>query len=130
MAAEIHRALLSFGRSGASLLKQGSGRLPPILLWDRGKCSTRPDQCVQSANLAAAVAIGAIEPVIEAILEAIGAMLLIAFNEAREKRFTNVRFAVAIGVLGVKNFGRSADDDSFSPRNDSIRKIQAIEEHR
>src|SRR6266446_1610071 len=104
VAAQVHRALLLLGRSGASLLKQGSPWLSAILLWDWSRYPAVPEQCVDCADLATAVAICAVEPVIQAVLEPVRAMLLIAFNETCEERLANVRFAVAIGVLGVKDF--------------------------
>ena len=73
----------------------------------------------------AAVAIGAVKPVIQTIVEAIGAVLLVAFVEPGVKRFMHIRFAVAVRVFCVKNFRRGADDDSFAPGHNPGREIHS-----
>src|SRR5438876_6470811 len=80
-------------------------------------------------NPPTAVAIGAVEPIVQAIIKTVEPMLLVAFAEAGEERFAIIGFAIAIRIFGEKNLGRGADDDSPAPRHDSGRKVQAIQKH-
>src|SRR5437762_2962311 len=52
---------------------------------------------------AAAVAVGAVDPVIESPREAVDAMLLIAFHEAGIERDAYVGLAITVGILGIEN---------------------------
>src|SRR5207249_6568089 len=56
-------------------------------------------------------------------------MLLIARAKPGEEGLALVRFAIAIGILGIKNFGRRADDHALPPRDDAIGKVEAIKKH-
>ena len=65
-------------------------------------------------DLAAAVAVGAVKPVVQAPDQAVDAMLLIAFLEAAVQDLALVGPAVAVGVLGVKNFRRTRDEHALA----------------
>jgi hypothetical protein len=58
-----------------------------------------------SGNGTTAVAVGAVEPAVEAVLEAVGPVLLVARSEAGEENFTKIRFAVVVGIFGVEISG-------------------------
>src|ERR1051326_178542 len=90
----------------------------------------RPADNTNGVHFTAAVAISAVEPVIQTVIEAIHAMLLVAFSETGEQHFFYIGFAVAISVFRIKDFRRGADDDPFAPGNYSVWKVQAIEEDR
>ena len=77
-----------------------------------------------------AAAIGCVNPVVEAVFEAINAMLLIALVETDENRFAHVGLAVTIGVCGVKNFRRGADEHALAPDHDAVREIDVLQKHR
>src|SRR5262249_23704909 len=79
--------------------------------------------------LAAAVAVGAVEPVVQAVIKAIGAMLLIAFHEAGEQYFAHVGLAVAVGVFRVKNIRGGADNHAFAPGDDAVGEIDAFQKN-
>src|ERR1041385_5259018 len=76
-----------------------------------------------------AVAIRAINPIVQAIVETIKTVLLITFVEAGKQHFADVGFSVAVSVFRIDNFRRGADEHAFAPRHDSIWKIQAVEEN-
>src|SRR5205807_2229827 len=77
---------------------------------------------------AARIAVGAVQPVIEAPDEAVDAMLLIALLEAGEQDDLLVRLAVAVGVLGIKDFGSAGDNDALAPGSDAGRIAEVVEE--
>src|SRR3954447_26723459 len=61
----------------------------------------------------ATVAIGPVEPVIEAVFETVGTMLLVAFGKAIEERLAHIRLSISISILRIEDLGRSADDHAF-----------------
>ena len=56
-------------------------------------------------------------------------MLLVAFVESDEERLAHIRLAVGVGVLGVENLRRSADEHAFTPDHDAIREIHILQKH-
>ena len=81
------------------------------------------------SNGATAAAVGGIHPVVQAVFEAIDPMLLVAFIETDEERLAHICPAVGVGVLGVENLRRSADEHSFAPGHDSIGEIHILQKH-
>src|SRR5262245_38287043 len=81
-----------------------------------------------AADEAAAVAIGAVNPVVQAVLETVQAMLLVPFDEPGEERLAFVGFAITVGVLGVENLRRGGDQEAIAPREQAGGKIQVVEE--
>ncbi len=55
-------------------------------------------------------------------------MLLVAFDKADEESFADIGFSVAVSVLGIEDFRGCTDDYSFAPRDDAVRKIEAVQE--
>src|SRR5215469_10687973 len=49
-------------------------------------------------NCPSAVSIGAVQPIVESIIESIGAVLLVAFAEAGKQRHMSIRASIAVGV--------------------------------
>src|ERR1051326_8257300 len=86
-------------------------------------------QSMNGADSAAAVAVGAVEPVVEAVIEAVDPMLLVAFAKTGEKSHPFVRFAIAVGVLRIKDFWRGADDDALAPGDYAGGEVQSFEKH-
>ena len=54
-------------------------------------------------------------------------MLLVALSETGEERLAHVGFAVAVGVFGIKDLRRSADDHAVAPWHDASRKIHSFQ---
>ena len=81
------------------------------------------------SNRAAAAAIGCIHPVVESIFKTVHSMLLVAFVESDEERLAHIRLAIGVGVLGVENLRRSADEHAFTPDHDAIREIHIFQKH-
>ena len=79
-------------------------------------------------QIAAAVAIGAVEPAVEAEAEAIHQVLRIAVGEAAEPGLAAVANAIAIRVLGKQDLGDVGDEDAVFPRHQTRRMPQAVEE--
>src|SRR5439155_7731461 len=79
-------------------------------------------------DLAAAVAVGAIDPVVQSPGKAVHAVLRIARVKADVERPAHIRLAVAVGVLRVEDFGGRRDDDAASPRHDAGGKAQTVKE--
>ncbi len=99
----------------------------------------RIDTQVQPANIdfvarllrqddAASIAVRDVQPVIEAPGKPVDAMLLVGTGEAGIPRFALVRFPVAIGVFGVKNFRRGSDEDALVPDLDPGWIAESIQE--
>src|SRR5262245_49625386 len=82
------------------------------------------------AHHAAAVAVGAIDPAVQAQLESIEPMLLVAFDEAGEEHFAVVGPAVAVAVLGVEDVGGARNQNTAPPRDEPGRESQAVQERR
>src|SRR4029077_860229 len=61
--------------------------------------------CLLRLDAAAAVAVGAVKPVVQTPDEAVEPMLRIAFREPGEERDAEVRFAVAVGIFRIENLG-------------------------
>src|SRR5438046_1915484 len=78
---------------------------------------------------AATLAIRPIEPVIQAVIITIRAMLLIARMKTGEQNFLHIRLAVAIGILGVNDVRRATDNDALAPRINAVGKTKTVEEH-
>ena len=83
---------------------------------------------LERADLAAAVAVGAVDPAVEAELEAVDPVLLVPLAEAREEDLAVVGLAVAVAVLGVEDVGRAGDEHAVAPGHDAGRERQAVEE--
>src|SRR4051812_6567886 len=67
------------------------------------------------SHLTATVAIGAVKPVIEAIVVPIRPMLWIARIEASEEHLFYISLAVPVRIFGVKNIRRIADQHALAP---------------
>src|SRR5262245_19004401 len=75
----------------------------------------RPIWMFDAGNPSAAIPIRAVDPVVEAVVEAVQAMLLIACDKPSKERLALVCLAVTIGVLGVENLRRGRDQNSVAP---------------
>ena len=81
-----------------------------------------------AAHRAVALAVRAVNPVIQAVVEAVQAMLLVAFRETFEERRSLVGTTIAIGVLGEEYLRCGAHEHAVAPRHDAVREAHAIEE--
>ena len=77
---------------------------------------------------ASAVAVGSVDPAIEAELEPIEPVLLVPWPESCEEHVATVGLAIAVGVLGIEDVRRAGDDDPFPPRNQAGGEAEAVEE--
>ena len=84
----------------------------------------------EAGDAAADQSVRAMHPAVEAVGEAIHPRLIVGGGETRKQRAPDVRAPVAVGVLGVKDVRRGADQDAFPPSSDAGRERQAVEEHR
>ena len=65
--------------------------------------------------------------IVQPPVKSVDAKLLVAFVESREQCLANVRFAVAVGVLGVEQYRCGCHQHAFSPRHHSGGKRKAVE---
>src|SRR5207244_4515457 len=65
--------------------------------------------------------------IVEAVIETIQTMLLIAWMEAGEECAPHIGFAVTVRIFRVENFGRRADDHALAPGEYAVRKTKALE---
>src|SRR5437899_1437332 len=79
------------------------------------------------ADASAAVAVGAVDPIVEPPNQTIDAMLRVAWIETDKQLPAHVRLAVTVGVLGIENLRGTRDKYSAAPRHDIGGKAQAIE---
>src|SRR5260370_28880139 len=80
-------------------------------------------------HLTAAVAIGAVDPVIQPANQAVDPVLRIAFLEPGVKRYAFVCFAGALGVLGIEDVRSACHQNALAPRKDASRKTQVVEKN-
>src|SRR5262249_49780444 len=66
-------------------------------------------------DLAAAVAVGAVDPAVEAVLEAVDEVLRVPLSEAGEQDLAMVGLAVAVAVLGIDNVRGRGDEHALLP---------------
>ena len=71
---------------------------------------------------AAAVAVGAVNPVIETPRQAVDAVLRIALDEAGVERHAQVGLAGPLGVLGVEDLRGARHQDALAPRQHAGRE--------
>ena len=86
--------------------------------------------CFLHHDVAAAVAVGTVEPAVESPAETIDEMLRIAGGETGEPCFTLIALAIAIRVFGIKNIRNAGDKDSAFPEGEPGRVLEAIEKER
>src|SRR5262249_35969619 len=92
----------------------------PLSPWGRGEPGRRgARESLHALDDAAGVAVGAVDPVVEAPRQTVDAMLLIAFDEAGEEDDLLVGFAVAVGVFGVENVRGAGNEHALAPRKDA-----------
>src|SRR5262249_53491846 len=77
----------------------------------------------------AAIAVGAVDPVVEPPDKTVEAMLLIPLDKPGEEHLLHVRLAFAIRVLGVKYVRGTRDEYALAPRQDAGRIADVVEEH-
>src|SRR5690606_3308264 len=65
--------------------------------------------------VSAAIAVCTVDPAIEAPLEAVNSVLLIAQRETGEEHFAMVRLAIPVRIPGEQNIRCGADQDSVFP---------------
>src|SRR5690349_8274244 len=65
---------------------------------------------LEGADGAAAVAVGAVDPVVQAPEQPIGAVLLVSFAKAAVEVFTIIAMSVALGVLGIEDVRRIGNE--------------------
>ena len=82
------------------------------------------------AHLAAAVAVATVIPAIQTPAEAVEEVLRVSLGEAVEQDRPAVRLAVAIGVLGIKDFGHAGDDHAILPARQASGVGKVVEEDR
>ena len=85
---------------------------------------------LERADRAAAVAVGPVDPAVEAELEAVEPVLLVALGEPGEEDLAMVGLAVAVAILGVEDVGRRGDEHAVPPGHEAGGKRQAVEERR
>ena len=79
---------------------------------------------------AAAVAVGAVDPVIQPPDEAIDAVLLVALGEAGEERLAHVGAAGTGRVFGVEDLRSTGDNHALAPGHHTGREGKVVEEDR
>ena len=77
---------------------------------------------------AAGIGIGAIDPIVDAPGQAVDAMLLVAFLEARVEDDLLVGLAGAARGLGVEDVRGARHQHALAPRQDAGRKAEIVEE--
>src|SRR5262249_48480120 len=82
------------------------------------------------ADAAAAIAVGHVDPVVEAPGQCVDTVLLVALDETGIEDDLLIGLAVAIGVLRVENLRGSGHEDALTPRHDTGRKADVIEKDR
>ena len=97
------------GLPALRLERAGVGPEPEIAAPDGGR--SRPSSREQDRP--AAVAVGAVDPAVEAELEPVDPVLLVPLDEAREEDLAVVGLAVAVAVLGVEDVGAQATIDAI-----------------
>ncbi len=116
--------------------RTGSGRSRPRTrrcragTGSRGRWIARRLAGLERADRAAAVAVGAVDPAVEAQLEAVEPVLLVALDEAGEEDLAMVGLAVAVAVLGVEDVRGARDQDALAPGHDAGREAESVEEGR
>ena len=73
---------------------------------------------------------GAIDPSVESPAEAVGAELLVAFEESADEDGPLVRLAIAVGVAQPEDLGSGGDDHAVAPGDEAGREAEAFGEHR
>ena len=63
----------------------------------------------EALDLAAKQAAGAVDPAVESVDQAVDAALIVVRGKAAEEFLDDVGSAVAVGIFGVQNIGRGAD---------------------
>jgi hypothetical protein len=121
--APVVAAPAELGLPALGLERAGVGPEPEIAASD-GRRLAR----LRRADRPAAVAVGAVDPAVEAELESIDPVLLVPLDEAREEDLAAVGLAVAVAVLGVEDVGGAGDDDAIPPGNHAGRESQPVEE--
>ena len=91
------------GLPALRLERAGVGPEPEIAAPDGGRLPRLPRE-----DRPAAVAVGAVDPAVEAELESVDPVLLVPLDEAREEDLAVVGLAVAVAVLGVEDVGAQA----------------------
>src|SRR5262245_26789575 len=76
-------------------------------------------RAVEVRDRTAEKAAGAVDPAVQAVLEAVDAGLVVVRAEAGEELLDDVGLAVAVGVLGVEDVGGGADEHAVSPDGDA-----------
>ena len=85
---------------------------------------------LERADRAAAVAVGAVDPAVQAELEAVEPVLLVALDEAGEEHLAMVGLAVAVAVLGIEDVRGARDQHAFRQGITPVGKPEAVEERR
>ena len=85
---------------------------------------------LRRSDLPAAVPVGHIDPIVEPPLQAVDAVLLVAFDEALEHDAPHVRSLVAVGVFEVVDVRRARHIDPAVPRHHAGRKAQPVDKDR
>ena len=79
---------------------------------------------------AAAVAVCAVHPVVEPVLEAVHPVLMVALAKAGEQHPRLVSPAVAVRVLRKQDVRRGADEHPVAPRHHAGGESESIQKHR
>ena len=77
-----------------------------------------------------AIAIGAVDPVVEAITQAVEPVLGIALAEPGQDDGADVGAAVSVGISEVEDVGRGRDQDASPPGHHAGREREAVGEDR
>src|SRR5262249_6542664 len=83
---------------------------------------------LERLDAAAAVAVGAVDPVVQAPDKAVDAVLLVALHETGVEDNFLVGLAVAVGVLGVEDVRGAGDQHTLAPRQHAGRVAEVVEE--
>ena len=87
------------------------------------------DLAAGSVNDSAEQAVRAVDPVVEAERKAVHASLVVVGDEAGEEFFHHVCATVAVGIFGVNDVGRGADECAFSPCHHAGGKWKSVEKN-
>ena len=81
-------------------------------------------------NISAAVAIGSVQPAVEAPAEAVDQVLGVARLETGEPRLADIAAAVAIVVAGVEDVGHAGHEHAPLPAGQACNVFEPVEEER
>ena len=76
---------------------------------------------------AAAISVGAVDPVVQAPTQPVDAVLRIALDETAIEHFAPIRLAISVGVFRVQDVGRTCDQHAVAPWHHTQGMIEIVD---